>query len=91
MILTNRCPLEGQPEIEYPCIWEYKVFGEDCALLVDCLKEACHPHKTEINHSRSSSSGKYHSMKAVVEVPSEEVRVTIFEQLKQASAVKFIL
>ncbi len=83
--------LTGTPEISYPCLWEYKVFGEDCSLLIDAIKAACHPLTAEISHSNTSSSGRYHSMKARLTVPDEETRTAIFQHLQRASAVKFIL
>jgi len=80
-----------RPEIEYPCTWVYKVIGEDCTLLKDVITESCAPIGVSITHSHMSSKGKYHSLNAELIVPSEEIRLGIYETLKSAPAVKIVL
>ncbi|SDP67797.1 HP0495 family protein [Desulforhopalus singaporensis] len=80
-----------KPEINYPCVWVYKVIGEDCSLLKEEIVRACAPHDVTITHSHSSSKGKYHSLNAELTVPDEQVRLGIYKQLKSADAVKFVL
>ncbi len=82
---------EQRPEIEYPCTWVYKVIGEDCSLLKDSIVSACSPIPVKISHSHTSSKGKYHSLNAEVEVPTEEIRLKVYETLKRCPAVKIIL
>lgn len=94
MILNSKNHSEDtpeRPEIDYPCIWVYKVIGEDCSLLKDLIVSACAPIPVAISHSHSSSKGKYHSLNAELEVPSEEVRLQIYETLKKSPATKIIL
>ncbi len=80
-----------RPEIEYPCIWVYKVIGEDCSLLKNIIISACSPLPVKISHSNASSKGKYHSLNAEIEVPTEEYRLKVYETLKCCPAVKIIL
>ncbi len=80
-----------QPEIEYPCTWVYTVIGEDCSLLKETIVSACAPLPVKISHSHSSSKGKYHSLHAELEVPSEEIRLQIYATLKGSLSVKIIL
>jgi uncharacterized protein len=80
-----------RPEIEYPCTWVYKVIGEDCSLLKDVIAKTCDPIDVTITHSHMSSKGKYHSLNAELVVPSEEVRLGIYETLKSSPAVKIVL
>jgi hypothetical protein len=80
-----------RPEIEYPCIWVYKVIGEDCSLLKDIIVSACSPLPVKISHSHTSSKGKYHSLNAELEVPNEEVRLRIYDLLKCSPVVKIVL
>ena len=94
MIHHSRTPRQGspeRPEIEYPCTWVYKVIGEDCSLLKDSIVTACSPRPVKISHSNTSSNGKYHSLNAELEVPTEEVRLKIYENLKRSPAIKIIL
>ena len=80
-----------RPEIEYPCTWVYKVIGENCTLLKDVIVKACAPMDATITHSHMSSKGKYHSLNAELIVPSEDVRLSIYETLKSSPAVKIVL
>ncbi len=82
---------QERPELDYPCTWEYKVIGEDCNLLEEAIISACSPLGVKISYSHSSSSGKYHSLNAELEVPTEEVRLAIYERLKSSPAIKVIL
>lgn len=94
MIHHSNNPPQGsteRPEIEYPCTWVYKVIGEDCSLLKDVIVTACSPLPVKISHSNKSSKGKYHSLNAELEVPTEEFRLKVYETLKCCPAVKIIL
>jgi hypothetical protein len=94
MIRFSPNPLQEspeRPEIEYPCTWIYKVIGEDCSLLKDIIVSACSPLPVKISHSHTSSKGKYHSLNAELEVPTEEVRLRIYELLKCSPVIKIVL
>jgi uncharacterized protein len=77
--------------ISYPCAWTYKVIGEDRQLLHQAITIACAPHEVMVSPSHQSSKGRYVSVNADVVVPSETVRLHIFERLKNSEAVKFVL
>ena len=79
-----------RPEIAYPCIWSYKVIGEDRDLLREAIIVACAPHPVKITNSHTSSGGKYHSMEASLEVRDEATRLAIFDALKTHPAVKIL-
>lgn len=91
--LSSLTPLDSKqrPEISYPCEWTYKVIGEDQSLLQQAIVVACEPHDVMISPSHRSSKGRYLSVNADVVVPSESVRLAIFERLKTSPAVKFVL
>lgn len=84
-------PTLSELEIEYPCIWQYKVIGEDVTILKEVILAACAPRQPKISYSHSSSKGKYHSFNVEVEVTSEEARLQIFVTLRDSQAVKMIL
>lgn len=88
---SNSSEKPERPEIEYPCTWEYRVIGADCSVLKDLIVAECAPYSVKITHSHSSSKGKYHSLNAEVEVESEEVRLSIYDRLKNNPAVKIVL
>lgn len=80
-----------RPEIVYPCIWSYKVIGEEADHLRQAIILACAPHPVKISVSRSSRGGRYHSLEATIEVGDEATRLSIFERLKNHPAVKILL
>ncbi len=91
MTKQNSPEKKEKPDIIYPCLWAYKVIGEDCTLLKEILVKACAPHQPKISHSQTSSKGKYHSLQAELTVPSEEVRLAIYQRLQAEPAVKIVL
>lgn len=84
-------PLEGKPEIHYPCQWQYKVIGTDIKDVEEAIKEICAPIPVTINYSHSSSSGKYHSLNAEVEVQDDEARLSLYRALHDHPAIKVVL
>ena len=79
-----------RPEITYPCIWSYKIIGENREFLKEAILVACAPHPVDITYSRSSSGGKYHSVEARLVVENEAARLAIFDALKTHPAVKIL-
>jgi len=69
----------------------YKVIGEDTGLLKEIILTACAPAPVDIRHSHSSSGGKYHSLNATLVVESEEMRLQIYELLKNHPDIKIVL
>ncbi|HKJ63946.1 MAG TPA: DUF493 domain-containing protein [Desulfopila sp.] len=88
---SSASPLSGKPEIEYPCVWQYKVIGEDCTRLEEAVEEICAPVPVDLSYSHSSSKGKYHSFNAEIEVQDEEARLSIYRALHNHPAIKFVL
>lgn len=83
--------LEGKPEINYPCTWQYKVIGRDHDLVKEAIEEICAPVPVAITYSHSSSSGKYHSYNAEIEVQDEEARLAIYRALHNHQAIQIVI
>ena len=80
-----------KPAIQYPCIWSYKIIGQDKELLrIAATNAAAHKHHT-ISESNKSSGGKYHSLNLETEVSCDDERLGIFEKLKSDGNVKIVL
>ncbi|MDD3466721.1 MAG: DUF493 domain-containing protein [Campylobacterales bacterium] len=84
--------LEGKKlELEYPVSWQYKIIGMDedemHARAVHILKEK----PFSLTPSNKSSSGKFVSLTLEVMVYSDDERVFIYEELKQAECIKYVL
>ncbi len=84
-------PLEGKPEITYPCTWQYKVIGSDEQQVRAAIKDVCHPASVIISYSHCSSSGKYHSLNAEIEVEDEATRHALFKALQNHPHIKIVI
>ncbi|MDD3813055.1 MAG: DUF493 domain-containing protein [Desulfocapsaceae bacterium] len=86
---TSHCAAK-KPEITYPCVWLYKVIGEDFTSLTRAITTVC-PAQVSITPSKTSSSGKYCSLNVEIEVADEASRLAIYQNLKNHLAVKMVL
>lgn len=80
-----------EPKIKYPCGWQYKIIGMDTEAMKQAVCEIIADHDHTLNHSNSSSSGKYISFNLELEVHSEEHRDSFFIQLREHIAIKFVI
>ncbi len=80
-----------KPEIDYPCNWQYKVIGENQDAIKQAIMDIAAPVPVVITYSHSSSSGKYHSLNANIEVQDEEARLAIYRALHDHPAIKVVL
>jgi uncharacterized protein len=84
--------LEGKKlELEYPVSWQYKLIGmshnEIHAHAVHVLKEK----PFSLTPSNTSSSGKFVSVTLEVLVYSDDERLYIYEELRTAECIKYVL
>jgi hypothetical protein len=79
-----------KPEITYPCVWQYKVIGEDITSLTRAITTVC-PTQLSLAPSKTSSGGKYCSLNVEIEVADEASRLAIYQNLKNHLAVKMVL
>ncbi len=78
-------------EIEYPCIWKYKVIGEDQKKLSSAVAGVLGNQKYSLEQSNKSSAGKYISFTLETTVDSEKNRTKIFKLLNSNIHIKFVL
>jgi uncharacterized protein len=84
-------PCNRRPEIDYPCLWLYKVIGRDQESIRNAIISACDPFPVRISPSHSSSQGTYWSFNAELEVKDEPMRLAIYQSLTSHPAVKLVL
>lgn len=82
---------ERKLQISYPCVWIYKIIGEDQKDMKSAVAEIIQDRSCSITHSRSSASAKYHCLNLELTVESESHRQIIYESLKAHRAIKIIL
>ena len=89
--INNTKTTQRKPIIDYPCMWEYTVIGENPTLIKDAILSACDNKIPQITYSHTSSSGKYHSFNATLLVQDEQNRLLIFDNLKLNPAIRMVL
>lgn len=81
--------MEDKLIINYPTIWEYKIFLDKNCDEKSLIKEILNDRKYELNFSKNSSNSKFKSFNLNVEVFSNEERLELFSLLKHRC--KFVL
>jgi hypothetical protein len=87
----NTLSCQKKPEITYPCTWQYTIIGDDKHRIMEAIAEICAPVPVVITFSHSSSSGKYHSYNAEIEVRDEKARLGLYTALQHHPAIKVVL
>ncbi|ETD27462.1 DUF493 domain-containing protein [Helicobacter canis] len=82
--------IEGKPEIHYPCLWEFRIIGEDKQDLERIVGELVAKPYT-LDEKNHSSKGRFVSMHLIVEVESEEERNALYQSLSTHKAIKMVL
>lgn len=80
-----------KPEIDYPCLWQYKVIATDCLQVRQIVEEHLGDAPYSLSESNKSSGGKYVSMNLELTVYSDYHRLRIYEGLTAHPAVKVVL
>lgn len=83
--------IQERLQIEYPCKWLYKVIGTDPDQVRQAVLEAVDAEGVTIDHSHTSSGGRYVSFNVEVLVHSDEQRIEIYEALRAHAAVTRVL
>lgn len=91
----KKCRLENismeKPTIAYPCIWPYKIVGEDGKQIANSIAVLFKTREFRFSESNQSKTGKYISFDFLIEVKNEQERYKIFDILKDIPTVKIIL
>lgn len=79
------------PYINYPCDWRFTIIGSDPEEIEKAVIDIVEEYNYTFSPAKSSKKGKYYSFHLVVEVPTEEIRIRIFNQLENQKAIKIVL
>ena len=82
---------DQKPEIEYPCIWEYRIIGSDSEAITSAISDIMGNRDYSIKEGNKSKTGKYVSFNLETFVNDEEYRISLFHQLKEHSDITMVL
>jgi len=91
VVNTGDLEKEHKLELEYPCSWCYKVVGTEREKLEEAIREVVAEREHSVEHSKTSSGGKYTSLNLDMLVHNEDDRQFIYDALKAHRDVKMVL
>ncbi|CAM2782426.1 DUF493 domain-containing protein [Helicobacter burdigaliensis] len=79
-----------KPQITYPCLWQYKIIGNDKEELIEI---AFNLIDKDFKHTlgKASKGGKYHSINIEVLVDNEEERDLIFSKFSSHEKIHIVI
>ncbi|QDU65976.1 YbeD family protein [Engelhardtia mirabilis] len=82
---------DREPEIQYPCMWSYKVMGVDPDQLRKAVRFVVGSIEHELTDSNRSRTGKYLSLHLRMVVHDKDQRHAIFNALRAHPDVMAVL
>jgi putative lipoic acid-binding regulatory protein len=84
--------LDGRkPEIDYPCLWTYRIIGWDEPRIRAAVMELVGELEHKLVLARESSTGKYRTLQLEITVRDEEHRHTLFARIAKHPDVRFVI
>lgn len=78
-------------DLEYPCMWIYKIIGTDQSEMESVVAEIIRDRSYKISFSRRSETARYISLNVELEVESESHRIDLYKALKASQVIKLVL
>ncbi len=78
-----------RPNIEYPCMWGFRIIGEDKDKMKQAIKECIDNQECKVEDGNSNN--KYSSLKFQAYCMNEEERNEFFKRLQNHKDIKFVL
>jgi putative lipoic acid-binding regulatory protein len=83
--------LEGRPDIDYPCPWNFKVIGRDEAEMRRAIDEIVGNRDYTITLSHPSAKGTYCSLNLQMTVINEPHRIYVYTALMEHESTNIVL
>ncbi|NTV13162.1 MAG: DUF493 domain-containing protein [Desulfobulbaceae bacterium] len=80
-----------KPDIDYPCLWLFKVIGGKREAVAAAIAEVMGEAEHIVSAAHASSGGKYHSFNLELMVESETHRDDLYQALAACPVVKVVL
>jgi len=80
-----------KPEITYPCLWQYRIIGEDRAAMLEAITVGVAASASTVKDANVSSGGRYISLSLEVTVNSDAERLCIYQLLAGHPAIRMVL
>ena len=81
--------MNNKAEIKYPCMWGFRIIGEDKEKMRKAVKECI--DNQDVNIEDNNQKGKYYTQKFEAYCTNEEERNEFFKRLNKHKDIKFVL
>ncbi len=81
----------AEPEIEYPCRWQYRLMGAAEAALRGAVERVVGAREHQVQVGNQSRTGKYCSLEVEIEVASRNEQHDLFQRLRAEPGVIYVL
>lgn len=83
--------IEGPSEIEYPCLWNFKIIGREEEHMRRAIAKIVGDSDYTLTFSNQSRHGKYRSLNLDMVVLDESHRLNIYEALRHHRSIRIVL
>lgn len=80
-----------KPNIQYPCLWGYKVIGRHEESIKKAIDDVFQNLKPSLNEAKKSSKGKFISITIEIEVLNENQRLDLHQRLSSREEISMVL
>ncbi len=84
-------PDPEKPEISYPCLWKYRLIGQQALDVRAAVATIVGERPYELRDSNRSSGGKYQSFELALTVCDEAERLSLFSRLAEHCDIRVVL
>lgn len=81
----------GKPEIQYPCLWQFRLIGEDRDAILEAIGAAVNGRRCRITDGNVSSGGRYRTLHLELTVQDEAERLQLQEAFSRHPAIRVVL
>lgn len=87
-----RMNLNGcKPNIDYPCLWQYRLIGEDRSAILEAIQVTVDMNRCVITEGNTSSGGRYLSLNLEITVGNEAERLRLYQVFSDHPAIRVVL
>lgn len=84
-------PNSCKPNIDYPCLWQYRLIGEDRAAILEAIQVTVDINCCVITEGNTSSGGRYLSLNLEITVGNEAERLRLYQVFSDHPAIRVVL
>lgn len=84
---SNDC----KPNIDYPCLWQYRLIGEDRSAILEAIQITVDMNRCVITEGNTSSGGRYLSLNLEITVGNEAERLRLYQVFSDHPAIRVVL